>query len=204
MEQNIIFLLSSCYCRTKYKILSSSLLFSPQATSLPFPLWMKQLKFFHYWLFSRSLIVPHPPLWFQRIFAIEISQTSFTNVMRSLVHCSPLTYFPLKILPWSWYLLRCLISCALKLFASFRPEITWKNANYAQIWEYLWDDFDLTQRLSNLDIKFKIVEVKLHSIFFHICFGCSILLFEPAITLQKDSVFFQNVQARSVFLVWTW
>ncbi|XP_042425387.1 uncharacterized protein LOC122012808 isoform X2 [Zingiber officinale] len=45
----------------------------------------------------------------------------------------------------------------LKLFD--RPEIAWKNANYAQIWEYLRDDFELTNRFGSLHFKLEFVEV---------------------------------------------
>jgi hypothetical protein len=41
----------------------------------------------------------------------------------------------------------------------FRSDIAWKNANYAQIWEYLRDEYELTQRFGNLDFKLKFVEV---------------------------------------------
>lgn len=40
-----------------------------------------------------------------------------------------------------------------------RSDIAWKNANYAQIWEYLRDEYELTQRFGNLDFKLKFVEV---------------------------------------------
>ena len=42
-----------------------------------------------------------------------------------------------------------------------RSDIAWKNANYAQIWEYLRDEYELTQRFGNLDFKLKFVEVRL-------------------------------------------
>lgn len=42
---------------------------------------------------------------------------------------------------------------------SFRSDIAWKSANYAQIWEYLRDEYELTQRFGSLDFKLKFVEV---------------------------------------------
>ena len=42
----------------------------------------------------------------------------------------------------------------------FRSDIAWKDANYAQIWEYLRDEFELTQRFASLDFKLKFVEVQ--------------------------------------------
>jgi len=41
----------------------------------------------------------------------------------------------------------------LKLGLFERSDIAWKNANYAQIWEYLRDEYELTQRFGNLDFK---------------------------------------------------
>lgn len=41
-----------------------------------------------------------------------------------------------------------------------RSDIAWKDAKYAQIWEYLRDEFELTQRFASLDFKLKFVEVK--------------------------------------------
>ncbi|KAK9127241.1 hypothetical protein Syun_016038 [Stephania yunnanensis] len=46
----------------------------------------------------------------------------------------------------------------LKLGFFERFDIAWKDANYAQIWEYLRDEFELTQRFTTLDFKLKFVE----------------------------------------------
>ncbi|CAM0151630.1 unnamed protein product [Urochloa decumbens] len=54
----------------------------------------------------------------------------------------------------------------LKLGLFERSDIAWKNANYAQIWEYLRDEYELTQRFGNLDFKLKFVEVSTTSGFF--------------------------------------
>lgn len=59
--------------------------------------------------------------------------------------------------------------CALKHLASFRSDIAWKSAKYAQIWEYLRDEYELTQRFGSLDYKLKFVEVNLES-FLLLCF----------------------------------
>lgn len=42
----------------------------------------------------------------------------------------------------------------------YRSDIAWKDAKYAQIWEYLRDEFELTQRFASLDFKLKFVEVQ--------------------------------------------
>ncbi|KAJ8637012.1 hypothetical protein MRB53_011279 [Persea americana] len=46
----------------------------------------------------------------------------------------------------------------LKLGVFERSDVAWKYANYAQIWEYLRDEYELTQRFGNLDFKLKFVE----------------------------------------------
>lgn len=43
----------------------------------------------------------------------------------------------------------------------FRSEIAWRDAKYAQIYEYLREEYEVTQRFGNLDFKLKFVEVKL-------------------------------------------
>ncbi|KAG5522433.1 hypothetical protein RHGRI_034570 [Rhododendron griersonianum] len=40
-------------------------------------------------------------------------------------------------------------------------EIAWRDAKYAQIFEYLRDEYEVTQRFGNLDFKLKFVELKL-------------------------------------------
>jgi uncharacterized Rmd1/YagE family protein len=39
-----------------------------------------------------------------------------------------------------------------------RSDIAWKDAKYGQIWEFLRDEFELTQSFANLDYKLKFVE----------------------------------------------
>ncbi|EPS72085.1 hypothetical protein M569_02673, partial [Genlisea aurea] len=46
----------------------------------------------------------------------------------------------------------------IKLGLFERSDIAWKDAKYAQIWEYLRDEFELTQRFASLDFKLKFVE----------------------------------------------
>ncbi|XP_073004803.1 protein RETARDED ROOT GROWTH, mitochondrial-like [Typha latifolia] len=43
-----------------------------------------------------------------------------------------------------------------------RSEIAWKNANYAQILEFLREEYELNQRFGNLDFKLKFVEHNIH------------------------------------------
>ncbi|KAK8921646.1 hypothetical protein KSP39_PZI020787 [Platanthera zijinensis] len=46
----------------------------------------------------------------------------------------------------------------LKLGLFERTDIAWKSAIYAQIWEYLREEYELSQRFGNLDFKLKFVE----------------------------------------------
>lgn len=43
-----------------------------------------------------------------------------------------------------------------------RSEIAWREAKYAQIFEYLREEFEVTQRFGNLDFKLKFVEHNIH------------------------------------------
>lgn len=44
-------------------------------------------------------------------------------------------------------------------FTLLRSEIAWRDAKYAQINEYLREEYEVAQRFGNLDIKLKFVEV---------------------------------------------
>lgn len=43
-----------------------------------------------------------------------------------------------------------------------RSEIAWREAKYAQIYEYLREEYEVTQRFGNLDFKLKFVEHNIH------------------------------------------
>ncbi|MFS8031788.1 hypothetical protein Hanom_Chr17g01550071 [Helianthus anomalus] len=43
-----------------------------------------------------------------------------------------------------------------------RSEIAWREAKYAQIYEYLREEYEVTQRFANLDYKLKFVEHNIH------------------------------------------
>ncbi|PSS28809.1 Sad1-interacting factor like [Actinidia chinensis var. chinensis] len=50
----------------------------------------------------------------------------------------------------------------LKVGLFDRSEIAWRDAKYAQIFEYLRDEYEVTQRFGNLDFKLKFVEHNIH------------------------------------------
>jgi hypothetical protein len=65
--------------------------------------------------------------------------------------------------------------CHLTTWIPHRSEIAWKNANYAQILEYLREEYELNQRFGSLDFKLKFVEVSAlctHSSIVQNCFFC--------------------------------
>ncbi|KAJ6318020.1 hypothetical protein OIU76_013547 [Salix suchowensis] len=55
----------------------------------------------------------------------------------------------------------------LKVGLFERSEIAWRDAKYAQIYEYLREEYEVTQRFGSLDYKLKFVEVL-------ICFYCTL------------------------------
>lgn len=67
----------------------------------------------------------------------------------------------------------------VNLFPLSRSDIAWKDAKYAEIWEYLRDEFELTQRFASLDFKLKFVEV---------CFFQSVLVRETVVNCLNVSV----------------
>ncbi|KAK6251874.1 hypothetical protein QUC31_013594 [Theobroma cacao] len=50
----------------------------------------------------------------------------------------------------------------LKVGLFERSEIAWREAKYAQIYEYLREEYEVTQRFGNLDFKLKFVEHNIH------------------------------------------
>jgi hypothetical protein len=83
--------------------------------------------------------------------------------------------FSLSFFSLCFYCFIC-YECAItpKILDGFnRSDIAWKDAKYAQIWEYLRDEFELTQRFASLDFKLKFVEVlsllEIHVIMLHSC-----------------------------------
>ncbi|KAF4368210.1 hypothetical protein F8388_022843 [Cannabis sativa] len=50
----------------------------------------------------------------------------------------------------------------LKVGIFERSEIAWRDAKYAQIHEYLWEEYEVTQRFGNLDFKLKFIEHNIH------------------------------------------
>ncbi|WOL00673.1 hypothetical protein Cni_G09386 [Canna indica] len=95
----------------------------------------------------------------------------FTDINRGLEKTGTFTMERKKLFQLVGKANSNLADVILKLGLFERSDIAWKNANYAQIWEYLRDEYELTQRFGNLDFKLKFVEVNLMSLPFFIVIG---------------------------------
>ncbi|URE11633.1 hypothetical protein MUK42_24710 [Musa troglodytarum] len=82
----------------------------------------------------------------------------FTDINRGLEKAGTFTMKRRKLFQLVGKANSNLADVILKLGLFERSDIAWKNANYAQIWEYLRDEYELTQRFGNLDFKLKFVE----------------------------------------------
>ncbi|XP_009404646.2 protein RETARDED ROOT GROWTH-LIKE isoform X1 [Musa acuminata AAA Group] len=120
----------------------------------------------------------------------------FTDINRGLEKTGTFTMKRRKLFQLVGKANSNLADVILKLGLFERSDIAWKNANYAQIWEYLRDEYELTQRFGNLDFKLKFVEHNIRflqdilqnrtSVFLE---GLIILLITVAILISVYNVF---------------
>ncbi|KAM7499199.1 hypothetical protein LguiA_023613 [Lonicera macranthoides] len=82
----------------------------------------------------------------------------FTDINRELEKTGTFTMERKKLFQLVGKANSNLADVILKLGLFERSDIAWKDAKYAQIWEYLRDEFELTQRFASLDFKLKFVE----------------------------------------------
>ncbi|KAJ0979316.1 hypothetical protein J5N97_014790 [Dioscorea zingiberensis] len=82
----------------------------------------------------------------------------FTDINRGLEKTGTFTMKRKKLFQLVGKANSNLADVILKLGVFERSDIAWKNANYAQIWEYLRDEYELSQRFGSLDFKLKFVE----------------------------------------------
>ncbi|XP_010534296.1 PREDICTED: uncharacterized protein LOC104809890 isoform X1 [Tarenaya hassleriana] len=82
----------------------------------------------------------------------------FTDINRGMEKTGTFTMDRKKLFQLVWKANSNLADVILKLGLFERSDIAWKDAKYAQIWEYLRDEFELTQRFASLDFKLKFVE----------------------------------------------
>ncbi|XP_068636314.1 protein RETARDED ROOT GROWTH, mitochondrial-like [Aristolochia californica] len=82
----------------------------------------------------------------------------FSDINRQLVKFGTFTVQRKKLFQLLGKANSNLADVILKLGLFERSDIAWKNANYAQIWEYLREEYELTPRFGSLDYKLKFVE----------------------------------------------
>lgn len=82
----------------------------------------------------------------------------FTDINRGMAKTGTFTMKSKKLFQIVGKANSNLADVILKLGLFERSDIAWKNAKYAQVWEYLRDEFELTQRFASLDFKLKFVE----------------------------------------------
>ncbi|XP_008778417.1 uncharacterized protein LOC103698205 isoform X3 [Phoenix dactylifera] len=86
----------------------------------------------------------------------------FTDINRDMEKTGTFTMKRKKLFQLVGKTNSSLADVIIKLGLFDRSEIAWKNANYAQILEYLREEYELTQRFGNLDFKLKFVEHNIH------------------------------------------
>ncbi|XP_068645045.1 protein RETARDED ROOT GROWTH, mitochondrial-like isoform X2 [Aristolochia californica] len=84
--------------------------------------------------------------------------TEFTDINRGLANTGTFTMKRKKLFQLLGKANSHLADVILKLGLFERPDIVWKHANYALIWEYLRDEYELKIRFDSLDYKLKFVE----------------------------------------------
>ncbi|KAG9439555.1 hypothetical protein H6P81_019720 [Aristolochia fimbriata] len=84
--------------------------------------------------------------------------TEFTDINRGMCKTGTFTMRREKLFQLLGKANCNLADVILKLGLFERPDIVWKNANYALIWEYLRDEYELKIRFDSLDYKLKFVE----------------------------------------------
>eukprot|EP00252_Welwitschia_mirabilis_P013112 TRINITY_DN28996_c0_g1_i1.p1 TRINITY_DN28996_c0_g1~~TRINITY_DN28996_c0_g1_i1.p1 ORF type:complete len:392 (-),score=49.06 TRINITY_DN28996_c0_g1_i1:189-1364(-) len=89
---------------------------------------------------------------------VDLMVAEFTELNRGMEKTGTFTMKRQKLFQLVGKANSNLADVILKLGLFERSDVAWKNAKYAQIWEYLRDEFELTQRFGNLDYKLKFVE----------------------------------------------
>ncbi|KAJ7943397.1 Sporulation RMD1 [Quillaja saponaria] len=86
----------------------------------------------------------------------------FTDINRGMEKTGTFTMNKKKLLQLVGKANSNLADVILKVGLFERSEIAWRDAKYAQIHEYLREEYEVTQRFGNLDYKLKFVEHNIH------------------------------------------
>ncbi|KAF9674393.1 hypothetical protein SADUNF_Sadunf10G0122700 [Salix dunnii] len=94
--------------------------------------------------------------------ALDYFVSQFAGINRAMEKTGTFTMDRKKLLQLVGKANSNLADVILKVGLFERSEIAWRDAKYAQIYEYLREEYEVTQRFGNLDIKLKFVEVPSH------------------------------------------
>ncbi|MBA0631924.1 hypothetical protein Godav_000750 [Gossypium davidsonii] len=86
----------------------------------------------------------------------------FANINRAMEKTGTFTMDRTKLIKLVGKANSNLADVILKVGLFERSEIAWREAKYAQIYEYLREEYEVTQRFGNLDFKLKFVEHNIH------------------------------------------
>ncbi|KAL5553700.1 hypothetical protein UlMin_041101 [Ulmus minor] len=86
----------------------------------------------------------------------------FADINRAMEKTGTFTMHKKKLLQLVGKANSNLADVILKVGLFERSEIAWRDAKYAQIYEYLREEYEVTQRFGNLDFKLKFVEHNIH------------------------------------------
>ncbi|KAF6171757.1 hypothetical protein GIB67_007278 [Kingdonia uniflora] len=86
----------------------------------------------------------------------------FTDINRDMVKTGTFTMKRKKLFQLVGKANSNMADVILKVGLFDRSEIAWKDAKYAQILDYLRDEYEVAQRFGNLDFKLKFVEHNIH------------------------------------------
>ncbi|XP_042461884.1 protein RETARDED ROOT GROWTH, mitochondrial-like isoform X1 [Zingiber officinale] len=101
---------------------------------------------------SQSIALDH------YIHQVDGMVAEFAEINRSLEKTGISTMKRKQLFQLVWKSNSNLTAVILKLGLFESSDIAWRNANYAQVWEYLRDEYELSQRFENLNFKLKFVE----------------------------------------------
>ncbi|XP_057530770.1 protein RETARDED ROOT GROWTH, mitochondrial-like [Amaranthus tricolor] len=93
---------------------------------------------------------------------VDIMVEEFANINRGMEKTGTFTMHRKKLFQLVGRANSNLADVILKVGLFDRSEIAWRDAKYAQINEYLREEYEVAQRFGNLDIKLKFVEHNIH------------------------------------------
>ncbi|KMT06976.1 hypothetical protein BVRB_6g153100 [Beta vulgaris subsp. vulgaris] len=93
---------------------------------------------------------------------VDVMVEEFADINRGMEKTGTFTMTRMKLFQLVGKANSNIADIILKVGLFDRSEIAWREAKYAQINEYLREEYEVTQRFGNLDIKLKFVEHNIH------------------------------------------